>query len=270
MAALEAALHGMWGGLPHSLGRLGVRELVPQAPADKVGALADVEHGPLPWDCDASCLHPHQGTHICKGCCHRRRQQTVCVLCSVEGRKSAPSYGAQAQYKRQHRLLQKKNLTSAQARLQQRSEWPQSRATVMSSTPCHRQEERAGSGASKPRCTTGLSPVCQNEPLADLDDMTQSLAGHCKSLSFAVLIHGPVSGWMLWDLFQQSVLASGCCVSCSQHPICHAPTLVLEPGSGLILMYTAGKQSQARANGSQKMAIDLQGLHASHRTGQAL
>ena len=49
---------GLGGVLPDEAGGLGVEELVPQAAADQVGPLGQVEHAPLCRHCDAASLHP--------------------------------------------------------------------------------------------------------------------------------------------------------------------------------------------------------------------
>ena len=55
---------GLGGVLPDEAGGLRVEQLVPEAAADQVGPLRQVEHAPLCRHRDAACLQPHTITPI--------------------------------------------------------------------------------------------------------------------------------------------------------------------------------------------------------------
>lgn len=60
------------GFLPDKAGGLRVQQLVPQAAADQVGPLRQVEHGPLCRHCDATSLQPHTDYKSCLTVCMKQ------------------------------------------------------------------------------------------------------------------------------------------------------------------------------------------------------
>lgn len=63
---------GLGGSVPDQTRGLGVEQLVPEAAADQVGPLGQVEHPPLSRHCDAASLHT---THHIAPC------QSALVVC---------------------------------------------------------------------------------------------------------------------------------------------------------------------------------------------